>query len=324
MARVSAPLLDRVVERQVLDGHDGRSGARIERVRLDDGTRLVVKRATPAEDLTVVAGGGVDREAVLWSSGALGRLPAGVGHAIVDVHEDGDATVTVMRDLGDRVPGWSRILSAAECGRILDAMTALHDTFAGDVPTAACPLTTRLGLLAPQTMAPLVGGANPLPGVVMRGWERFFELVASDVADTVAAHHADPAPLAGVLSSRLTTLLHADLWLVNLALDDTEVVFLDWAIATNGPPALDLAIFLAGSAAHIAPTREQLIAKFRRRSRHTDDRTMHLALFAELADLGWNKALDAAEHDDPAMRARESADLDWWVTQARIALDQYA
>jgi hypothetical protein len=51
---------------------------------------------------------------------------------------------------------------------------------------------------------------------------------------------------------------------------------------------------------------------------------MHLALFAELADLGWNKALDAAEHDDPAMRARESADLDWWVTQARIALDHYA
>jgi hypothetical protein len=119
VGRVSAPHLDRVVERQVLDGHDGRSGARIERVRLDDGTRLVVKRATPAEDLTVAAGGGVNCEAKLWSSGALGRLPAGVGHAIVDVQQDGDATVTVMRDLGDRVPGWSRILSAAECGRIL-------------------------------------------------------------------------------------------------------------------------------------------------------------------------------------------------------------
>jgi aminoglycoside phosphotransferase (APT) family kinase protein len=166
-------------------------------------------------------------------------------------------------------------------------------------------------------MAPLVGGVNPLPGLVMRGWERFFELVAADVADAVAAHHADPVPLAGVLSSRPTTLLHGDLWLVNLALDDTEVVFLDWAIATNGPPALDLAIFLAGSAAHITPAD-------RRRSRRTDDRTMCLALFAVLADLGWNKALDAAEHDDPAMRARESADLDWWVTQARIALDQSA
>jgi aminoglycoside phosphotransferase (APT) family kinase protein len=127
-----------------------------------------------------------------------------------------------------------------------------------------------------------------------------------------------------MLSSQPTTLLHADLWLVNLALDDTEVVFLDWAIATNGPPALDLAIFLAGSAAHITLTREQLIAEFRRRSHNTGDRSMHLALFAELADLGWNKALDAAEHDDPAMRARESVDLDWWVTQARIALDQYA
>jgi hypothetical protein len=242
----------------------------------------------------------------------------------VDVERDGDQTVTVMRDLGDRVPGWSRILSATECGRILEAMTALHDTFLGEVPAVACPLETRLGLLAPQTMAPLAGGANPLPASVTRGWERFFDLVAPDVADAVATHHADPAPLARALSIQPTTLLHADLWLVNLALDDREVVFLDWAVAANGPPALDLAIVLAGSAAHVTPSREELIAEFRRRSPFTDDRTMHLALFAELADLGWNKALDATEHDDPAMRAREAADLDWWVTSARTALDGYA
>ena len=35
-------LLDRIVERVPLDGHDGRSGARLERVGLDDGTRLVL------------------------------------------------------------------------------------------------------------------------------------------------------------------------------------------------------------------------------------------------------------------------------------------
>jgi hypothetical protein len=37
--------------------------------------------------------------------------------------------------------------------------------------------------------------------------------------------------------------------------------------------------------------------------------------------LGWNKALDAVEHPDPQIRARERADLDWWVDRARDALE---
>jgi hypothetical protein len=34
-----------------------------------------------------------------------------------------------------------------------------------------------------------------------------------------------------------------------------------------------------------------------------------------------NKALDAAEHPDLVVRARERQDLDWWVRQARWTLD---
>ena len=36
---------------------------------------------------------------------------------------------------------------------------------------------------------------------------------------------------------------------------------------------------------------------------------------------GWNKALDAIEHPDPVVRARESADLEWWVRGVRQALE---
>jgi hypothetical protein len=69
-------ILDRVVERAVLDEHDGRSGARLERVRLDDGTRLVVKYADPTADLTIALTGGVERERLMWSSGTTeDRLP---------------------------------------------------------------------------------------------------------------------------------------------------------------------------------------------------------------------------------------------------------
>ncbi|MDP1805837.1 MAG: hypothetical protein Q8K72_11760, partial [Acidimicrobiales bacterium] len=95
-----AALLDGVVERVPLDGHDGRSGARLERVRLDDGTRLVVKRTSPSVDLAMrMTGSTVSREHRLWQSGVLNRLPQGVGNALVDTWQDGDETVVVMRDL---------------------------------------------------------------------------------------------------------------------------------------------------------------------------------------------------------------------------------
>jgi len=42
---------------------------------------------------------------------------------------------------------------------------------------------------------------------------------------------------------------------------------------------------------------------------------------AGLVELGWNKALDAVEHRDPAIRAREVDDLAWWVHEARTTLD---
>jgi hypothetical protein len=47
---------------------------------------------------------------------------------------------------------------------------------------------------------------------------------------------------------------------------------------------------------------------------------MQLALLAALVWLGWNKALDAAEHPDPAKRRQETEDLAWWVDRGRATL----
>jgi hypothetical protein len=41
-----------------------------------------------------------------------------------------------------------------------------------------------------------------------------------------------------------------------------------------------------------------------------------------LLELGWNKALDATEHPDPAKRSTERADLDFWVSRAIDALER--
>lgn len=314
-------LLGDAVERQPLDGHDGRSGATIERVLLADGTSLILKAASADADITVVMTGGVQREQSLWDSGALARLTGPVGHAILDVWTEGDVTFTLMRDLGDAVPGWSRVLSSAECSRILEAMTAVHDTFATDLPPDLCPLATRVGLLSPRSLGPLMG-QHPLAEPILHGWECFAELTPPDLLAAVTRLHDDPSPLVTAMQEGAITLVHADLWLVNLALEPDRVVVLDWAIATAGPPALDLAVFLTGSAANVEPTREDLITEFRARSELTDARAVELALLFGLLDMGWNKALDALEHQDLAIRERELADLRWWQERATEALSR--
>ena len=226
-----------------------------------------------------------------------------------------------MRDLGDAIPGWTRVLDIGECDRVLSALNAMHATFLGDPPPGLCPLETRLALLSPPAMG-RAAAEHPLAALVVRGWKHFDELVAPDVAAAVAAVHADPAPLATAMREAPTTLLHADLWLVNLALVEHEVTFLDWAVATEGPPALDLAVFLSGSSAHVQPSREEIIDAFVAGSPSTSNRAMDLALLAGLADLGWNKALDAAEHPDPDARVRARTDLEWWVRRGRQGLDR--
>jgi Phosphotransferase enzyme family len=317
-----ARLLDRIVARAPFDGHDGRSGARLDRAVLDDGTRVVVKTAAPGADVAGLVTGDPGREVWLWRSAVLDRLPAGVGHSIVDAWQDEDGTVVVvMRDLGDAVVGWRGPVSRQTCRRLLAAAATVHRRFAGEHLPRLCPLERRLTALSPA-LAALDGGGNPLPGLVVRGWELFAEIAPSDVAAAVFAVFEQPGPLASALRRGGTTLLHGDLWLVNVALTPAEVVLLDWGLATAGPPAVELASFLAGNASSVHATREQVIDDFRRLEGDLhDEDTLRLALFGGLVELGWNKALDIATSPDPALRARERADLDWWVAQARRALE---
>jgi hypothetical protein len=196
----------------------------------------------------------------------------------------------------------------------------MHATFLDDVPADLCPLETRLGLLGRDSMSSLPPGVGDgLPEAISHGWDCFEQLVSPAVANAVFAVHADPSALAAWLrATGPSTMCHADLWLVNLALEYDQVTLLDWAIATEAPPVLDLAIFLTGSAANMAPSREAAIAAFQRVSPSCSDDAVAAGLLYGLCEMGWNKAMDALEHDDPAMRERERADLDWWVAHAGV------
>jgi hypothetical protein len=320
--RAGPALLDTAVERSILAGHDGRSGARLERVRLADGTRLMVKRSDPAADLAMrLSEDGEGRELRLWASGVLDRLPAGAGHAVVDGWREGDDVVVVMRDLGQAVIGWDTAIDRDDCRRIFTAAAAVHRAFAGQRVDGLCSLSTRLSLFAPATLRALPADEYPLVGHALRGWERFADQVSIDVSDAVGACHRDPGPLVRALTAGGTTLAHGDLWLVNAAFDSDRVVFLDWGLATDAPGAFDFAVFLMG-ASGVHATRDELLDDIRsaQGGRH-DEAALRLALLAALVDLGWNKALDATEAQDDAIRAREAAELTWWVDQARRTLD---
>lgn len=314
--------LDDVLDRQVLAEHDGRSGARIETGRLADGTRVFVKHADVATDLGALLTGSARRELDLLEAGVFDRLPAGVATAVLGIEERDGVIVTITRDLTGSILDWSRILTAGEVRVIFGRMASVHDRFAGAVPSAACPLATRLGLFGPANVE-VRPGEPPLFAAVRRGQELFADLVPSAVADAVERSLRDPAALAAALSRRGTTLLHGDFWFVNLALDGDVLVPLDWGLATDGPPIVDFVTFCVGATSNVALSRDALLAEAADACGLSgDDDTIGLASLWALMELGWNKALDVVDHPDGAKRATEHADLDFWVERAMVALDR--
>src|SRR5689334_16881047 len=140
-----------VVERTMVSDHVGKSGAGLERVRLRDGRALVVKRVDPQHDVTLaLTGGGPSREFLLWRDGVFDRLPPGIGHAVVDGWVEGDTTVLVLRDLGNRVLTWDDRLSAHRAARTMAAIASLHRWFLGQPPPDLAPLDLVVTLFTPR------------------------------------------------------------------------------------------------------------------------------------------------------------------------------
>jgi hypothetical protein len=319
-----AELLRDVVERVALSGHEGKSGAGLERVRLADGRALVVKQITPEGDITLrTTGGSIGREHLLRRNGTLDRLPRGVGHAVVDSWVEGDATVVVMRDLGQEVLTWDSRLSTAQTRWVVERVARLHRAFLGDLPPDLAELELTVAMFAPSRIAPLAQAGNELMQLALHGWELFADQVPAAVRKAVFALHDRPGPLASALREGPTTLCHGDLATVNMAFEGDDLVLLDWAMPTAAPGSVDVARFLAGCWSVLEPGREEVLAMYADAAGPAyDARSMRLSLLAGLVWLGWNKALDAAEHPDLAIREREAGDLAWWVRQAETTLEK--
>lgn len=205
----------------------------------------------------------------------------------------------------------------------MQRVAALHRAFLGDAPPDVVPLQRTLALFAPSTARPLAEQGIELMRLVLRGWELFAEQVPQDVAEAVFALLDDVSPLRRALEAGPLTLNHGDLATVNMAIEDDSLVLIDWAVPTTGPGALDVARFIAGCASVVDLSREEILAAYRDAAGPAyDARCERLSLLAATLWLGWNKALDAVEHPDPTVRARERTDLDWWVRRSRAALER--
>jgi hypothetical protein len=322
-----ASLLDGAVERVPLAVEDGKSGNRMERAVLPDGRVLVVKHVTPLGDWLMRATGDDGRLARLWAAGVLDRVPAAIDHAMLAVEPAGAGWRVVMRDVSALLVPEGVTVSRADSRRLLAAAAALHQAFWGAWIDGLCTLADRWAFLSPAAAARerARGGTDLVPRLVPVGWERFAELVPADVAAAVAAVHADPEGFASRFDGCGQTLVHGDLKLGNLGLAPDRVVVIDWGDRAGiAPPAVEFAWYLAANATRIAASRDELVADFvaAEEPRH-DGRALRLALLGGLVQLGWNKALNATEPADEALRAMEAADLAWWVAQARLTLEAW-
>ena len=315
-------ILDTVLDRTPIEGHEGRSGGRLERGVLPDGSPVVIKQTAASFDFAARRTGDTfGREARLWSTGVLDRLPSGVGHAILDARPVGDGWEILMRDVSDGLVRDGTAIDAPACAQIAGAMASLHATFLGEDVDGLAPLDAFVGLFGPD-VAHDTFDDNPLLAAIARGWEAFPDLVPETVASAVAAVHADPGGIARALEEAGTpTLIHGDFFLQNLARYRDEVVLFDWGLATRAPGELEVAWFLTGTASRIPMSRERFVELYRQScGARFSERAMEISYFAGLVLLGWNKALDITGDGDDAFRQRERADLDWWVERSEECL----
>ena len=129
----------------------------------------------------------------------------------------------------------------------------------------------------------------------------------------------DVTPLAAALAERGTTLIHGDLRDENIALPDGRLVLLDFGLATQGHPAVELAWYMVHDVWRIAATHDEVVDDFRHALGERDDpAALELGLISGLVQYGWIFGHSAVVHTDPAERewARDGARL---VGAARAA-----
>lgn len=313
---------------------DGRSGSLLQSVQIDGSRRFVLKHVTAASDLVMQLTDDVHvRAMALWRDGILDRLPRVIRHGILACAHDGDGWAFLLKDFsGYLLPPDEERLNERVNAALLDALAALHAIFWEDHSNALaheslCTLMARAASISPPKIRPYAR-EYPFLQTVLEGWELFPSVVSGHVADLVNALHHDISPLCAALERYPQTLIHGDWHHGNLGFieePEPRVIALDWSVTSIGPPAIDLAEYLAIGSMRLPGTKDEAIASYRRSlcihlgARFEDSwwtPQLELALLGEFVRLGWNKALTALQDPDATVRHRERAEINWWAEHA--------
>jgi hypothetical protein len=334
LTSVDADLLTEVIARAPVDVEEAYSGSRIERLWLSGG-RVVVLKHLPAEgDWLTRATAGLGRAQLLWHSGLLRRLEPAVEHGTCGVVAFDDHDALVMEDLAERLWPHSMPLTLSHARVALAGLVDVHDLGARLVASGnvneldLCSVGQRYGMFAPATHA-ADDGPHPHPGRdrIVKGWDFFFATVDADVAQAVAAVHADPHALGRKISARGTsaTVLHGDAKPENLGVTGGRLTAIDWGELTGlGPREVDVAWFaLMSTRSRLDAEPDELFALYEKLSGRTlDPVIVDLACVGSLAQMGFRFAGPAHLAEERAVRHGAAARLRWWVDRVRAALDR--
>jgi hypothetical protein len=311
-------------ERRPFAAEGGRTGAAFESALLADGTPVVLKHVT-CDDWLPRALGTTDLLYRMWFDGIFARMPRSIDHLNLSVEPEDGGHVIVMRDATDEMLGDHRVLTREENMRVLRATDDLHAAFWGEPLEGLVSLDDHYRCMTPGWVKEHGAPKSPVKVLIPRGWELFADVAPADITEVMSVLSDDPSPLVRQLETRPQTLVHGDLRLHNLALNDDNVVLFDWELAGLGPPSVDIAWYLIISASRIKASREQVLDDYREiAGERYDTEAMELGLIGALLRLGWNKALDIIENPDENVRRQERSDLDWWVKRVRRALEVWS
>lgn len=309
------------VEHQEVLASTGWSGARLERAVLRDGRKVVAKRLAPGGDWLGRQSGDRGREALLQRD-LLHRLPPEIDTAVIATVEQEDGWWLVMRDVSDELLDMTRPITRDEHRLTMRAANAMWSEFWGEEVPHVMSQANRLHLCSTEMSRRERDGLDLLPKQFESAWEAFAEEVEPDVARAVIACVEDPRQLATRLEPHGSTLLHGDIRDEQMGFPGGRLLLLDWGVATQGHPAVELAWYMCHCAWRIAATHDQIVEDFRRARGDADDpEALALGLFCGLVQYGWILGLAARIHTEPAERAWARSELDWWVPRARKCLE---
>ncbi len=307
-----------------LDDAPGKSGARLDRLRID-GVDLVAKYLEPATDWTVRASGVLGGPmAALWTSGILQHLPDCLNQPIVGVAVDArpdaacplgapSCSCTTSAPTSSRPPTTrSPRPPTSDCSSTWPRCTLPSGVAAAEIEVV--PVMHRYLELSPWTaMAEsAIGSTHLVPQLIGRGWP-LLEQVAPAAAAVVTPLAWDPGPLVAALETTPQTFVHGNWKLDNLGTDPAgRTIVLDWEMPGRGAPLSDLAWYLAINCRRLPQAKESAIDAYRGalEDRGVDtgpwwDRQLALSLLGALVQFGWEKALGG--YDD---------ELAWWEEKA--------